>query len=48
MTGNAVYTFSEGSNHSLLKFRLRNLRMIDRQSERLSVSCLQIFRGTPD
>ena len=44
MTGKDVYTFSEGSDYSLLKIQLRNEIMIEREDERLSVSCLQILR----
>ena len=44
IAGKDVYTFSEGSNHSLLKIWLRNERMIDRKSEWSSVSCLQILQ----
>ena len=44
MTGEDVYTFAEVSEHFLLKIRLRNERMIDRESESFSVSCLQLLR----
>ena len=42
MTGEDVYTFSGCLDHSLLNMWLGNERMVDRESERFSVSCLQI------
>ena len=45
LIGKDVYTFYyEGVDHSLLKIWLRNERMIDREREKFSVSCLQILR----
>ena len=43
MTGKDSRLFHH-SDHSELNFLLRNEMMIDRENERLSVSCLQILR----
>ena len=47
MTGKDVWIFLEGSGHSL-SFFIEDLityeRIIDKESQRFSVSCLQKFR----
>ena len=42
MAGKDVWIFSEDSNHSLLKFRLGNETMIDREKSEKYQLCLQI------